>query len=52
MALARALRVPPIDFAERKVAYFSMEIALAKHLPTYSGGLRPSRTWSGILKRR
>jgi starch phosphorylase len=27
------------DLANRKVAYFSMEIALAKALPTYSGGL-------------
>jgi starch phosphorylase len=30
---------PHIDPAARKVAYFSMEIALAKTLPTYSGGL-------------
>ncbi len=27
------------DITDRKVAYFSMEIALAKSLPTYSGGL-------------
>jgi len=27
------------DISERKIAYFSMEIALAKSLPTYSGGL-------------
>jgi starch phosphorylase len=27
------------NFADRRVAYFSMEIALAKALPTYSGGL-------------
>jgi starch phosphorylase len=27
------------DISDRKVAYFSMEIALAKTLPTYSGGL-------------
>jgi starch phosphorylase len=27
------------DISERKIAYFSMEIALAKALPTYSGGL-------------
>ena len=31
--------VPSIDFNERKIAYFSMEIALSKDLPTYSGGL-------------
>ncbi|HEY5329808.1 MAG TPA: alpha-glucan family phosphorylase [Acidobacteriaceae bacterium] len=30
---------PPIDLSTRKIAYFSMEIALAKSLPTYSGGL-------------
>jgi starch phosphorylase len=29
----------PFDISTRKVAYFSMEIALAKALPTYSGGL-------------
>ncbi len=29
----------PIDFAERSVAYFSMEIALDPAMPTYSGGL-------------
>jgi starch phosphorylase len=29
----------PFDIAERTVAYFSMEIALSKGLPTYSGGL-------------
>ncbi len=39
MTLARASRVPAINFAERKIAYFSMEIALSKKLPTYSGGL-------------
>ena len=27
------------DITERKIAYFSMEIALSKDLPTYSGGL-------------
>jgi starch phosphorylase len=27
------------DITDRKIAYFSMEIALAKALPTYSGGL-------------
>ena len=32
-------QAPTIDFTARKIAYFSMEIALAKHLPTYSGGL-------------
>src|SRR5471030_3056455 len=31
--------VPHIDLTERKIAYFSMEIALSKSLPTYSGGL-------------
>jgi starch phosphorylase len=31
--------VTPFDITERKVAYFSMEIALSKALPTYSGGL-------------
>ena len=31
--------VPKIDLTDRKIAYFSMEIALAKALPTYSGGL-------------
>ncbi len=31
--------VTPIDITERKIAYFSMEIALSKDLPTYSGGL-------------
>jgi starch phosphorylase len=30
---------PAIDLAERRIAYFSMEIALSKSLPTYSGGL-------------
>ncbi len=39
MAFARAAAVPAIDFTDRKVAYFSMEIALSKQLPTYSGGL-------------
>ena len=29
----------PFDLSERSVAYFSMEIALDKALPTYSGGL-------------
>jgi starch phosphorylase len=28
-----------IDITDRKIAYFSMEIALSKALPTYSGGL-------------
>ena len=36
-------QVPPpvvsFDISARKIAYFSMEIALAKALPTYSGGL-------------
>ncbi len=30
---------PTFDIAERRIAYFSMEIALSKSLPTYSGGL-------------
>jgi starch phosphorylase len=30
---------PVIDLSTRKIAYFSMEIALSKSLPTYSGGL-------------
>ncbi|MBW4038911.1 MAG: alpha-glucan family phosphorylase [Acidobacteria bacterium] len=30
---------PSFDISDRKVAYFSMEIALSKSLPTYSGGL-------------
>jgi len=30
---------PTLDISERKIAYFSMEFALAKALPTYSGGL-------------
>src|ERR1700744_550885 len=30
---------PSIDLSLRKIAYFSMEIALSKSLPTYSGGL-------------
>jgi starch phosphorylase len=29
----------PFDISERKIAYFSMEFALSKALPTYSGGL-------------
>lgn len=28
-----------VDFATRQVAYFSMEVALANDMPTYSGGL-------------
>ena len=28
-----------LDITERRIAYFSMEIALSKQLPTYSGGL-------------
>ena len=39
MALARASQAPFIDLSERTIAYFSMEIALAKDVPTYSGGL-------------
>ena len=29
----------PFDISDRTIAYFSMEIALSKTLPTYSGGL-------------
>lgn len=41
MALANSSRtpVPSLDLADRQIAYFSMEIALSKSLPTYSGGL-------------
>jgi starch phosphorylase len=43
MSLTYPSRVYPVsssfDISERKIAYFSMEIALAKTLPTYSGGL-------------
>jgi starch phosphorylase len=31
--------VADIDLSTRRIAYFSMEIALAKDVPTYSGGL-------------
>jgi starch phosphorylase len=30
---------PLLDLADRRIAYFSMEIALRKDLPTYAGGL-------------
>ena len=36
---APAVSAPSIDLTQRKIAYFSMEIALAKTVPTYSGGL-------------
>ncbi len=41
MALAPSARPSnlPFKLSERTVAYFSMEIALSKSLPTYSGGL-------------
>ncbi len=41
MALTRtsSMTTPSIDLSERTIAYFSMEIALSKSLPTYSGGL-------------
>lgn len=43
MSLAPSSHVSPessaFDISDRKVAYFSMEIALSKALPTYSGGL-------------
>jgi len=28
-----------VDFAQRRVAYFTMEVALASEIPTYAGGL-------------
>src|SRR6266849_3620816 len=31
--------VPGPDMSARRIAYFSMEIALSPELPTYSGGL-------------
>jgi starch phosphorylase len=34
-----SLQAPFIDYSSRSIAYFSMEIALSKTLPTYSGGL-------------
>ena len=34
-----SLPARPFDITSRKIAYFSMEIALSKDLPTYSGGL-------------
>jgi starch phosphorylase len=41
MSLLSRLTTQPatFDITDRKVAYFSMEMALAKDLPTYSGGL-------------
>src|SRR6202789_264788 len=45
MSLAPANQPPAqpsrasFEISDRKIAYFSMEIALAKALPTYSGGL-------------
>ena len=41
MALPRSssFSAPFLDLSQRKIAYFSMEIALSKSLPTYSGGL-------------
>src|SRR5271156_1743404 len=37
----QAIQSPPasFDLSTRQIAYFSMEIALSKALPTYSGGL-------------
>ena len=32
-------QVSDLDLSTRRIAYFSMEIALAKDVPTYSGGL-------------
>jgi starch phosphorylase len=39
MTFSSSPAITPFDITERKIAYFSMEIALAKALPTYSGGL-------------
>jgi starch phosphorylase len=39
MALALSSQASFFDISERTIAYFSMEIALSKDLPTYSGGL-------------
>jgi starch phosphorylase len=36
---AASLAANSFDITDRKIAYFSMEIALSKALPTYSGGL-------------
>src|SRR5580700_1602271 len=36
---SRLSAVADLDLSNRRIAYFSMEIALAKELPTYSGGL-------------
>jgi starch phosphorylase len=39
MSVSSPCSTSSFDISERKIAYFSMEIALAKALPTYSGGL-------------
>ena len=39
LAASAHRKSPSFDISDRKIAYFSMEIALAKTLPTYSGGL-------------
>ena len=39
MPLANSSQPSTFDISKRKIAYFSMEIALSKQLPTYSGGL-------------
>ena len=36
---AHTIAAPAIDLTNRAIAYFSMEIALAPTVPTYSGGL-------------
>ena len=36
---ASAPPAPNLDLSRRRIAYFSMEIALSPALPTYSGGL-------------
>ncbi len=39
MSTASASAASHLDLTSRQIAYFSMEIALSKDLPTYSGGL-------------
>jgi starch phosphorylase len=37
--MTSSMSLTSLDITDRKIAYFSMEIALSKSLPTYSGGL-------------
>src|SRR6201992_3791628 len=37
--MTRSMSLTSFDITDRKIAYFSMEIALSKSPPTYSGGL-------------